>query len=224
LLIAAVYTIIKYPMDIIRGLMNFIRPSGYRPATIIFLPIWLIAYGLDKAFNLKIIEPEDGSFVDLSEEPYKSTHDLKFNYREGTKYLLTESEPKQAEDIIKSLIVFSNAKLNFEDFTLVRSSPTIFKCPDIIPFYDFNLLVQLASNELKSRRSYGLFRSDSLNYYCYQDPKTTHNIIGQTGEGGNFSVYTLDDLDKKIHLGINNQIQVDQFRMANELTSIQNSI
>jgi len=65
-------------MDIIRSFLNFIRPSGYRPGTIIFLPIWLIAWTLNKAFNLKIIEPRDGEFEDQSEEPYKSTRNLKF--------------------------------------------------------------------------------------------------------------------------------------------------
>ncbi|VAW26819.1 hypothetical protein MNBD_BACTEROID06-476, partial [hydrothermal vent metagenome] len=83
-------------------------------------------------------------------------------------------------------------------------------CPDNMPFYDFNLFVQHANSELKPNDSFGLFKSEQLAYFCYQDPRTVHNIIGKTSDGRKFSVYTLDDLDKKVQLRINNNIEVEK--------------
>lgn len=213
LLILAVVTIVKYPMDIIRGFLNFIRPRAYRPSTIIFLPIWLIAWTLNKVFKLKIIEPIDSEFEDQSEESYKSTKELKFDFEGGNKFLITNAEIGKTEDAIKDFLGFSNANITFDDFSVERISVTVVKCPDNIPFYDFNLLVQYSNNELSSTESYGVFRSDRLSFYCYQDPITTHNIIGKTSSDLKFSIYTLDDLNKKVWLRLNQQINVKELNV-----------
>jgi tryptophan-rich sensory protein len=55
LIIAALYTIIKYPKDILKGFLFFIKPD-YRPLTWILSPIWLFFYLLDKLFKLNIID------------------------------------------------------------------------------------------------------------------------------------------------------------------------
>ncbi len=210
LLLSAVAVFVFRPMQVIRGFLEFIRPSSARLGTLIFLPIWLLAYGLNKAFDLKIIEPEEDAFIDLSEEPYKSTKNLDFDFREGDKYLVANGESRDTDAFINEFLSISTANLKSAEFKVENLKPTVVKCPDSIPFYDFNLLVQHANNELKPNDSFGLFKSEQLTYFCYQDPLTVHNIIGKTSEGRKFSVYTLDDLNKKVQLRMNNKIEVEK--------------
>ena len=155
--------------------------------------------------KFEIYDQED---EDLSEEPYKSTKNLKFNFEQGAKYIIANVEKEKALEIIISFLGFSYVNIPFDDFIVERLPPAVIKCPQNIPFCDFNLLVQHSNNELGKANSYGLFESPELSFYCYQDPNTIHNIIGSTNTGQKFSVYTLDDLNKKVWLRLNNQINV----------------
>lgn len=211
LLLAAVVTIIKYPKDVIRGFFNLLKPNIDNIRSWIFFPIWIVGLLIEELFNFKIYD--ENSKI-LSEERYKSTRNRKFDFKGGKKYLLADVSSNVMENLVKGFLGFSYANLKVDDFKIEKSNPTIIKCPDNIPFYDFNLLVQHSCNEFKPKESFGLFKSERLNYFCYQDSKTTHNIIGQTEGGENFSIYTLDDLNKKVYLRINNKIQVKKFKRS----------
>lgn len=147
-----------------------------------------------------IIENEDSN---LSEKPYASTLNLSFNYHAGNKYIFFTGDPKLISPIIKS---FPDYKP--EDFTFFDES--LIKCPDNITFYDFSILVQHFWSESKLR-SYGIFLSEEIRFFIYQDERTLHNLIGKTHDGSKFSVYTLDDLDNNIYLRVNKNIRVDEF-------------
>jgi hypothetical protein len=205
LLIAAVVTIIKYPKDIIRGFFGLFRPELWRIGSWMFIPIWLLGRLIEVLTKFEIYD-HDGQ--DQSEERYKSTKNLKFDFQSGIKYISINAESEKAKEILKDFLSFSYANISFEDFAFENTSPTLIKCPNNIPFYDYNLLVQHSNNEIGNEPSCGLFKSDEVSFYCYQDPATVHNIIGQTDKGQKFSVFTLDDLNKKHHIRLNNQIKV----------------
>ncbi|HET8860030.1 hypothetical protein [Marivirga sp.] len=221
LIIATVAVIIKYPKDIVRGFFGFFEPDLGNLKSWIFLPIWLIGRTIELVTKFKIYE---NSHADLSEEPYKSTKNMKFDFENGTKYLVTSNGTDKINDIIKDFLGISYANITFDDFVIEQMSPTVVRCPSSIPFYDFNLLIQHSNNELQKTNCYGLFKSDKLSFYCYQDPKTLHNIIGQTHSGQNFSVYTLDDLNKKTYLKINNKIKVKELDMDSEIKGVQHHL
>lgn len=71
---------------------------------------------------------------------------------------------------------------------------------------------------------YGLFKSKELSFYCYQDPKSIHNIIGRTSNGQKFSIYTLDDLNKMIHLRLNKQLDVKELDTKMKNNDVQHHV
>jgi hypothetical protein len=207
LLIVLVITIFKYPMDIIRGFLILIEPDWFRPITWIFSPIWLIAYGLNKKFNLKIIDSESNR-ENLSEEPYPSHKNLKVDFKIGVKALYVNSDESKIIEHLKEFLEFAEKDYHINEFKFNKDK--LVECPSDISFYDFNILTQHFCNEFKNAK--GLFKSDKFGYYLYQDSKTTHNLIGKTTFNQKFSIYTLDDLDNKIYLKLNNEIKVLDFK------------
>lgn len=145
LLILAAVAIIRYPKDIIRAFFNFFRPEPSRIRSWIFFPFWIVGRLVEVTTKFEIYDHEN---EDLSEEPYKSTKNLKFNFGQGTKYIASTIETEKITEIIKSFIGISYANITFDDFIVVRSVPSVIKCPNNIPFYDFNLLVQHSYNKL----------------------------------------------------------------------------
>jgi len=208
LIIALIVIVIKYPLDIIRGFLSFIRPDSYR--TWFFAPIWFLFYGLDKLFNLNIIEKEESN-DDLSEEAYKSTKNLEFDFSEGEKLISYSNADIQT--LLDEFIAFSEGSYQLGDFD-IKSKKAVLECPATISFYDYCILVQHIWNAQKSA-TFGMFLSAKLKFYFYQDDKTLHNLIGQTMDGKRFSIYTLDDLNKKIHLRLNNNIRVKKLDLLN---------
>ena len=146
---------------------------------------------------------------DLIEEPYDSTFNLNFNYQIGKKYIFFTGDPNLIVPIIKSFLDYKEEDFAFSDERLI-------KCPEKITFYDFSILVQHFWSESKIR-SYGIFLSDEIRFYLYQDERSVHNLIGKTHDGQTFSIYTLDDLDNNIYLRLNNTIRVEKFDISYNL-------
>lgn len=202
--IALIVIVIRYPLDIIRGFLEMIRPDSYR--TWFLAPIWFLFYGLNKLFNLSIIEDKESS-QDKPEEPYKSIKNLKFDFSTGKKFISYSNNEIHA--LLVDFVAFSEGNYELEDFS-IKSKQTILECPNAISFYDYCILVQHIWNTQKGA-TFGIFISAKLKFYFYQDDKTLHNLIGQTIDGKRFSIYTLDDLNKKIHLRLNDNIRVKKF-------------
>ncbi|MCV9385565.1 hypothetical protein [Reichenbachiella ulvae] len=211
LLLAGLMTIVKYPKDVVRGFFNLFRPEATSIRSWIFFPIWMVGRLIEVTSKFEIYDHEEGE--NFSEEPYKSNKNLKFDFASGTKYLVTNIDSAETLKVIKEFIGYSSSNIIFEDFSVESKFPAVVKCPDEIRFYDFNLLIQFLSNENKSSYCYGLFKSEELSYYSYQDSATTHNIIGKTNSGQKFSIYTLDDLNKKVHLRLNQSIQINEMKV-----------
>ncbi|QSE97246.1 hypothetical protein [Fulvivirga lutea] len=204
---AAIITIIKYPKDLIRAFINFIRPTSFNLVSFLFYPLWLIIKSVDKAFRLNLIEETEGLYEVKSDEPYKATKKLKFDYRIGDKYIMAAIDGLELEKVMREFNGYLG-DVEFKDFTLIQNNPAIFKLPDSISFIDFILLVQHVCTELDKIDSYGFFKSLDLSFYCYQDSNTLHNIIGKTNSDDPFSIYTLDDLNDDTHLRVNNSLLV----------------
>ncbi len=197
-------TIIRYPKDIIRGFLGLIEPDIINPLTWLFLPIWLLAYGLDKLFKWNLLETSNQN----SESAYPADEYLRFDFREGRKAIFSKGDIDNLKSILLDFFEISEFNYSIEEFKIDATKKGLIECPNRISFMDFNILIQLFDQKVKDR-SYGLFQSQSLSYYSYQDSKTTHNIIGATLDGRKFSVYTLDDLNKKVRLRLNKKINLN---------------
>lgn len=204
LIIALIVTIVRYPRDIIRGFLGLIEPDIINPLTWLFLPIWLLAYGLDKLFKWNLL----GSSNQISESAYPVDEYLRFDFREGRKAIFSKGDIDNLKSILLDFLEISEFNYSIEEFKIDASKKGLIECPLKISFMDFNILIQFFDQELKGR-SYGLFQSPSLTYFSFQDSETTHNIIGATLDGRKFSVYTLDDLNKKVRLRLNKKIKLD---------------
>ncbi|MEQ8357924.1 MAG: hypothetical protein RH860_00455 [Cytophagales bacterium] len=210
LLIALIVTLIKYPLDIIRGTLEMIRPELSNPRSWIFFPIWIIFYGLNKLFDWNIIEEVEDE-GNKSEKRYPSKRNLKIDFSSGEKFLQMNAEQAKIDSSIQEFLEFSEGRYNREEFGF-DDERSLMNCPKNISFYDFNILIQHCSNELKNG-VFGIFVSPNLSYYAHQDKNTLHNLIGRTKEGTKFSIYTLDNLNKKIHLRINDGLKVRKFNL-----------
>jgi hypothetical protein len=204
LIIALVITIIRYPKDIIRGFLGLIEPDIINPSTWLFLPIWLLVYGLDKLFKRNLLETSNQN----SEAAYPADEYLTFDFREGRKAIFAKGGIDNLKSILLDFFEISEFNYSIEDFKIDASKKGLIECPLNISFMDFNILIQFFNQELKGR-SYGLFQSPSLTYYSLQDSKTMHNIIGATLDGRKFSVFTLDELNKKVQLRLNKKIKLN---------------
>jgi hypothetical protein len=181
LLLALIITFLKYPLQILKGILYM------------FIPDWARSNNLNK-----------------SEEPYPSRKNLRFNFSTGTKLLFLNADEKSISELIKDFTEWSEGSFLTEDFKFKQNN--LIECPNQISYYDFNLLTQHFCNRFKDSR--GIFNSTELSYFLYQDPNSVHNLIGQTNDGQKFSIYTLDDLNKKVYLKINNQLTVNSFELA----------
>ena len=182
------------------------QPQLFRPITWVISPIWFIGYGLEKAFGWKIIEKYNDSD---GLEKYPSTGNLKLDFSNGDKIIVSQTPKRKAESLIRDFLEFCDGDLKFESFKIGSDQNLKIHCPNQISFYDFSMLTQHFCNEVK--KSWGIFKSSWLTYYSYSNEKTFHNIIGQTTDGQKFSIYTLDDLYKDQYLRLNQDLEVTTF-------------
>ena len=204
--IGLVYTLVKDFKEIVFGLVNMCKPQLFHPLTWLLSPIWFIGYALEKTFGWDILEKYDGSD---GLEKYSHTEISPFDFSMGDKYIIAKTSQKNVELLLKDFLDFCDGKLNIENFQIKNTDPITVQCPNQITFYDFSILTQHFCNDIKD--SWGVFKSGRLDYYSYSDKKKVHNIVGQTGDGQKFSIYTLDDLYKEQHLKINDKLKVKKF-------------
>ncbi len=211
LVIALLVTLIRYPKEIIlgiiKGVFSFIHPDILRPITWIFLPVWLIGHLISRLFNSDMIEYHGISGYNPSEKPYKNLKKRVVDFDTGEKFISCKEEQNQCKNILQGYLEYCENYV-FEEFDFNKTG--LIKCPDNISFYDFCILVQHFCNTSKND-VYGVFISDNLRFYAYQDDKTTHNLIGRTNDNKTFSIYTLDDLNNKVFLRMNPGIKVRNY-------------
>lgn len=206
LLIGLAYTLVKDFKEIVLGLVNMCKPELFHPITWLLSPIWLIGYALEKSFGWDIIDKYDDSD---GLEKYPFTEKLQFDFSIGEKYIVSKTSNKNAKFLIEDFLGFCDGKLRLENFHIINTDPITVQCPNQITFYDFSILTQHFCNDIKD--SWGIYKSSRLDYYSYSDDKTVHNIIGRTGNGQKFSIYTLDDLYKDQYLKLNEELKVKKF-------------
>lgn len=113
-------TIFKYPKDIVRGFFNFFKPDWGSIGSWIFIPIWLLGRLIEILTNFKIYDNDD-----LSEKPYKSTKNLKFDFNQGKKYILANTDSNKIKETIDSFLGFSYANIKLNDFVIESNSPAL---------------------------------------------------------------------------------------------------
>jgi hypothetical protein len=114
------------------------------------------------------------------------------------------------KELIKDFLEVLTGKHSIEEFTLAdNGNQKIIRFPTDINFYDYHLLVQHLNTELGDKKSFGVYKSDKLNYYVFQDTETLNNLVGFTSDRKFFSIYMLDDLETKQHLRINQKLKVE---------------
>lgn len=216
--IGLLVTVIKYPKDIFvklpLGIVNlFLRRLWWfvsLPLTILSIP--LIALG--KKFKWEIT-PAIQKFIDSEiggeeDSPYPSTKNLKVDFKNGEKYAYVLNSSKDLKKIILDLVEVLTQKYSIEEFKVaVNGSQTIIKFPTYINFYDYHLLIQHLYNELGDRNSFGVYKSDKLLYYVFQDSETLNNLVGFTSARKLFSIFMLADLERKQHLRLNQKLKIE---------------
>ncbi|KAA2219172.1 hypothetical protein [Maribacter flavus] len=203
LLVGLAHTFVKDFKEIVLGLVSMCQPRLFRPITWVTSPIWFVGYGLEKAFGWNIIEKYDGCD---GLEKYPSTGNLKLDFSNGDKIILTQASKRKAESVIRVFLEFYDGDLKFENFKISGIQNLKIDCPNQISFFDFSILTQHFCNE--EIKSWGIFKSSRVTYYSYSNKKTFHNIVGQTTDRQKFSIYTLDDLNKDQYLRLNQNLEV----------------
>lgn len=131
------------------------------------------------------------------------------------------------KELIIDFLEVLTGKYSIEEFLVAdNGSQKILQFPAHINFYDYHLLIQHLHNELGDRKSFGVYKSDKLNYYVFQDCDTLNNLIGFTSDKKLFSIYMLANLKRKQNLRLNQKLKVDtdwiediKARATNQITS-----
>jgi len=207
LILALVYTVVTDVKGVLGGIMVFSKPD-IDPVSWLLFPIWLLIWTIDKSFGLKLAQSAN-SKDNLNEEKYKSNKNLSVAFTKGRKMIYVQGIKCEYTKTIEEFTEFAQGQYVPSEFVL-SATETLLTCPENISYYDFNILVQHFNNT-HGNEVYGLYLSDELGYYLQQDENSLHNLVGSTFEGQKFSVYTLDDLDKKVYLRLNDQIDIQPF-------------
>jgi len=215
--IAFLVTAIKYPKDVFVKLPLEIIKLPFRrlwelitfPVTILAIPI--IYFGEKYKWR---ITPSIKKFADLGanyddDKPYPSTRNLKVDFKNGDKYVYTLTTTKDIKLVVDEFLEVLTKKYSINDFKIIENGEQrIVQFPADINFYDFHLLVQHLNNELGDKRSFGIYKSSKLDYYVFQDSESLNNLVGFTSDKKLFSIYMLDDLEKKQHLRLNQRLKI----------------
>ncbi len=211
-------TAIKYPKDVFIKLpLEIIKFPFRRVWWLISLPLTILAIPLiyfGEKYKWRIT-PTIQKLIDLGEshdddKPHPSTKNLKIDFKQGDKYIFVLTANKDLRTLIGDFLEVLTGKHLIEEFKIAdKGDQKIIKFPIDINFYDYHLLVQHLSNELGDKNSFGVYKSDKLTYYVFQDTETLNNLVGFTSDRQIFSIYMLDDLETKQHLRINQKLKVE---------------
>lgn len=216
--LALVVTAIKYPKDVFVKLpLEIIKLPFRRVWWLISLPLTILAIPLiyfGEKYKWRIT-PTIQKLLDLGEsddddKPHPSTKNLKVDFKKGDKYVFVLTTNKDLKTLIGDFLEVLTGKHSIEEFKIAdNGDQKIIKFPSDINFYDYHLLVQHLNNELGDKKSFGLYKSDKLTYYVFQDAETLNNLVGFTSDKKVFSIYMLDDLETKQHLRINQRLKIE---------------
>ena len=152
------------------------------------------------------IEPD----TDKDDEQYPSSKNLEIDFRSGNKYIYVLNSTWNLKAFIEEFLDGVTGSYSIDRFEVAdNGQQKIIKFPSDISFYDYHLFVQHFDNELGIRQSFGVYISDKLQYYVFQDTRTLNNLVGFTSDKKLFSIYMLHDLDEKQHLRLNNKLKID---------------
>jgi hypothetical protein len=216
--LALLVTAIKYPKDVFVKLPIEIIKLPFRrlwelitlPLTILAIPI--IYFGEKYKWR---ITPSIKGFVDLGasvddDRPHPSTRNLKVDFKNGDKYVYVLTTTKDIKKLIDDFLEVLTGKYSINDFKITENGEQrIIQFPADINFYDFHLLVQHLNNELGDKRSFGIYKSNKLDYYVFQDNESLNNLVGFTSDKKLFSIHMLDDLEEKQHLRLNQKLKIE---------------
>ena len=216
--LAAIATAIKYPKDVFIKLpLEIIKAPFRRIWWIITLPLIVLAipliyFGEKYKWRITptITKLIDFGTTDKDDKPHKTTKNLKVDFKDGDKYLFVITSTKDLKQLITDFLEALTEKHSIDDFKIAdNGNQKIINFPNNISFYDYHLLVQYFNGELGDDNSFGVFKSSRLQYYVFQDKERLNNLVGFTTDKKYFSIYMLDDLDKKQYLKLNQKLKMD---------------
>ncbi|WP_276371082.1 hypothetical protein [Chryseolinea sp. H1M3-3] len=216
--LAFIVTIVKYPKETLLKL-----PTGIfhhiivRPIkSILLIPMWIIGIPLTylgEKYKWKIT-PTITKLLDYGtdddDKPHPSTQNLKIDFKNGDKYIFVISSTKDLKELIGDFIGVFTEKYAVDDFKInSKDTRTVIAFPDRISFHDFHLMVQHVNDELGEKKSFGIYKSEKLQYFVFRDSETLNNLVGFTSDKKLFSIHMLDDLETKQYLRLNKKLKVD---------------
>ncbi len=217
--LALIAAVVKYPKDAFvklpLGIFHYVLARPILrilsiPLLIVGIPIvyfgekynWRITPTVSKLMNFGTKDKDD--------KPHKATKNLKVDFKNGDKYLFVISSTKDLKELITDFLEVLTGEHSIADFKFAdKGNQKVISFPKNIGFYDYHLLVQYFNGELGDENSFGVFKSSGLQYYVFQDKDTLNNLVGFTTDMKYFSIYMLDDLDKKQYLKLNQKLNLD---------------
>lgn len=201
---------IKLPLEIIKFPFRHLWSLISLPLTVLAIPLIYLGEKFKWRITPTIQKLLDSGESDDDDKPHPSTKNLKVDFKKGEKYVFVLTSTKDVKRLINDFLEVLTGKYSIEEFKIAdNGDQKIIHFPTDINFYDYHLLVQHLSNELGDRKSFGVYKSDKLHYYVFQDSETLNNLVGFTSDKKLFSIYMLDDLETKQHLRINQKLKVD---------------
>ncbi len=204
--------IIKYPKDILLKLpLGIILVPFRRLGSIFALPFELLG--------------SISSGSEVKDVSYTAESKLQIDFSEGDKYAFVLSTNWNLQRLIEDFLFALSTTYSIVDFVIRdNGDQKIIRFPKNITFYDFHLLIQYFNNELGENNSFGVYKSDKLEYKIFQDSKTLNNLLGVTSDNKRFSVDLLDDLEANQYLKLNKKLKFDtDWLEANDLGNLDSS-
>jgi hypothetical protein len=210
LFIWLLYTLFRHPKEILFSFLRFCKHSNI-PVSIIFAPIWIPAYFIDRKFNLGIYKNDDNS----DDSIISSERKLTIKFEEYQKFLLIDSTPLETLVTVLSECYETTPEKDFEIIKYNENhNQIILKLTPDCSFYNYHYLLQWLTTYLLDTKQNDIFglainkSNMSLSYYSCLDTSGIHinSLIGKTLEGDKFSIYLLDDYEKEQWLDINNKL------------------
>ena len=177
------YLILRDPIYMFKSFLRGLKSDGNWKAKILFSPIWLPIWIIDKIFGFKLYIKE---FEDASRPE-------KISFTEYDKYLLINTpDLKRIEKVIQSFVKsydkkeydykLNGACLKISDF----EENTVLKIENEIEFKSFNTLIQYMDNSAPKETVYNvkgilINKSErSKSYFIFHDTAFVLKLIGKT--------------------------------------------
>lgn len=215
LILAGIYTIFKYPKDILVTLpLELLKSIGHRIyqfIAIITFPIWIPMYFLDKHYKWGIFSffskiDAFGTFQDDDEIPdieYDVERELHIDFQRFDKYIITSANDLELEKV--AVEGLHSVHADFDSVKLTNHKNLNINKVKGIDLYSFHYLVQWIQNKFNTSKTFWFAQSTDFSFFCTCDKKTLNNLIGETSDREIYS-YSMTNPEER-HLGINNSIE-----------------